>query len=70
LFFKSYNGTRLPDPAKPDLWINAFVLRFETKGERYRWLNTVLATAHGTFDMKAGRSRFLVYVPRRAASKT
>lgn len=49
------------DLSAPNLWITSAAGSFETTADRYTWLNDLLATMHGEFDMGAYRHRYQVY---------
>ncbi len=59
--FEAVGHTLVPDKAKPNKWINAMTLRFQTDDARYRWLNTALAVWEGEFDMQTLTSTGRVY---------
>jgi hypothetical protein len=51
----------VPDKAQPHLWTTSAAVHFETKDERYVWLNAVLGVWEGTFDMESYRHQYRVY---------
>src|SRR2546429_279335 len=45
-------------------WAVAATLRFESEGERYRWLENALGVWEGEFDAEAHRARYRAYLVR------
>ncbi len=53
----------VPDESQPARWRIAGVLRFETRDERYLWLNAHLAPYEGEFDAETGQGTLRAYLP-------
>jgi len=49
------------DLSNPNQWITSAAVTFKTTAGQYIWLNDLLATLHGEFDMDASRHRYQVY---------
>lgn len=52
----------VPDPSKPNEWRMVSAVQFDTKDNRYEWLNTVLGLWDGKFDMETYHHHYQVYV--------
>lgn len=59
--FEGRGNAIMPDPAQPNKWRSAAVLRFQTADPRYQWLNGLLALWDGDFDTEKGLLRARVY---------
>jgi hypothetical protein len=49
------------DKSKPNEWHMTYAVQFDTKDERYEWLNTTLGLWDGEFDMATYRHHYQVY---------
>ena len=50
------------DLSNPNQWITSAAVTFKTTADQYAWLNNLLATLHGEFDMGAYRHRYQFYI--------
>jgi hypothetical protein len=56
--------------ADPPQWDTAGAMRFETKDERYAWLNDVLASWQGKFDPATFSATLRAFTPAKPAAAT
>ncbi len=56
---------RRPYADQPHLWVSSAAVQFATDDARFAWLNPLLAVWEGTFDMKAYRHHYRLYLPAR-----
>jgi hypothetical protein len=61
--FEARGQAIVPDDKAPSRWKVGGAFRFQTKDERYLWLNTVLALWDGDFDNNAGKAFYRLYIP-------
>lgn len=61
--FEARGQAMVPNDEMPSHWRVGGAFRFQTKDQRYLWLNTVLALWLGDFDMNTGRALYRLYIP-------
>ena len=59
--FDSMGIFMVPDKEKPHLWATTAGVSFETKDQKYRWINPILGVWEGEFDSKSYRHHYRVY---------
>ena len=59
--FDSLDYFMRTDLSAPNLWTTSAAVAFETTAEQYTWLDDLLATLHGEFDMDTYQHRYQVY---------
>ena len=53
----------VPDDKAPSHWRVGGAFHFQSKDERYKWPDAVLALWDGDFDMNTGKAFYRLYIP-------
>lgn len=56
-------GLRGANASQPHMWTLTMGIQFQTKDERYEWLNSSLGVLVSRFDEQAGRALWHIYLP-------